>query len=423
MYAESKRSDVQLLLAAGVVQTRIAELTGVSVRTISRIGREASGAVDASKRARPGRPSTVEQYRDVVASMLRDEPNLKSVEVLRRLRERGYTGGKSAVYNLVKPLRAEGVHPIRRAGGEAGDFSQHGFGEVLVKWTGGGRERLTFFASRLKYSRYTVVTCVPNQQIETLVRTLTAHFSQIGGLPLVAVFDRPNAIVTKWDSNTGTVLAWNPIFADVKGRLGVTAEVSRPSHPRRNGSVDNLVGWVRNSFFRARQFVDADDLQTQLQAWHEEVNEQRPSRASGHIPGELLRAVEQGRLRPLKLGPEQLDLRFPVLVGPTGMVMYETNQYSMPAKAIGHSATLHLYPDRIVIEAGRYQAEHPRLSGRDQASILDDHRAGLLAAVNGKPGSKNPQSQEVEELGGDAQKVLPELAPGWVRDRERVEAR
>ena len=295
--------------------------------------------------------------------MLRDEPGLKSVEVLRRLRERGYTGGKSAVYNLVKPLRTQGARPIRRAGGGAGDFSQHGFGEVLVKWTGGGRGRLTFFASRLQYSRCTLVTCVPNQQIETLVRTLTAHFSQIGGLPLMAVFDRPNAIVTKWDPNAGAVLAWNPIFADVKARRGVAVEVSWPSPPRRNGSVDNLVGWVRNSFFRARQFVDADDLQTQLQAWHEEVNERRPSRATGHIPRELLRAEEQGRLRPVKLGAEQFDLRFSVLVGPTGMVMYETNQYSMPAKAIGHSATLRLCPDRVVIEAGHHQAEHPRLRG------------------------------------------------------------
>ncbi len=423
MYPESKRSDVQLLLAAGVRHVRIAELTGVSVRTVSRIGQEQSGAAGESKRTRPGRPSTVGRYRDVVASMLRDEPKLKSVEVLRHLRERGYTGGKSAVYDLVKSLRAQGVRPIRRAGGEAGDFSQHGLGEVLIKWTGGGRGRLTFFASRLKYSRYTVVTCVPNQKIETLVRTLAAHFSQIGGLPLIAVFDRPKAIVTKSDSNTGEVLAWNPIFADVKARLGVAVEVCWPHQQRRNGSLENLVGWVRNSFFRARQFVDADDLQTQLQAWHEEVNERRPSRATGHIPGELLRAEEQGRLRPVKLGPEQLDLRFPVRVGPTGMVMYETNHYSMPAKAIGQSATLHLYPDRVVIEAGRYKAEHPRLRGHNQASILAAHRAGLPAAGSGKPGRKNSKRQELSELGGDAKQLLPELGPERVGDREQVEVR
>ena len=40
MYADAPRRDVQLLLAAGVPHERIQELTGVSVRTIHRIGRE-----------------------------------------------------------------------------------------------------------------------------------------------------------------------------------------------------------------------------------------------------------------------------------------------------------------------------------------------------------------------------------------------
>ncbi len=42
MYGDEKRRDVVLLLAASVPQERIAELTGVSVRTICRIAREPS---------------------------------------------------------------------------------------------------------------------------------------------------------------------------------------------------------------------------------------------------------------------------------------------------------------------------------------------------------------------------------------------
>ena len=38
MYADAKRRDLQLLLAGGVFQKRLAELTGVSVRSSSRIG-------------------------------------------------------------------------------------------------------------------------------------------------------------------------------------------------------------------------------------------------------------------------------------------------------------------------------------------------------------------------------------------------
>ncbi len=48
VYTDAKRRDIQLLLAAGVPQERISELTGVSVRTIRRIGREP---------ASPGQPA------------------------------------------------------------------------------------------------------------------------------------------------------------------------------------------------------------------------------------------------------------------------------------------------------------------------------------------------------------------------------
>lgn len=436
MYSEEKRRDIQLLLAGAVPQEQIAKLTGVSVRTIRRIGRESaqpgpavaeSAATEPAGRplrSGPGRPSTVEPYREAVTAMLEQTPELKSLEVLRRLRERGYGGGKSAVYELVKQLRRQALRPICRFEGVAGEFSQHDFGEVWIHWTGGGRTKLRFFASRLKYSRYVLVSLVPNQRVETLVRTLAAHFCQFGGVPLLAVFDRPGTIVTKSDPKTGAVLAWNPTFADVTARLGVAVEVCWPARPNQKGTVEQLVGWVKNSFFKQRQFVDEDDLAMQLQAWHEEVNERRASRATGRIPGELLRQEELGRLRPVKLTAEQLDLRYAVRVGPTGMVTFETNRYSMPAEALGYSATLRLFAHRVVIEAGRYRAEHARLSGRNQISSLPAHRAGLLAAVSGKRGRMYLKRQHLLDLGGDAERVLTELVHGrprhWPDDVERL---
>ena len=436
MYAGGKRRDIQLLLAGGVPQERIAQLTGVSVRTIRRIGREsaqpglalaepaAAQATRPVQAARPGRPSTVEPYREAVAALLAERPKLKSLEVLRRLRERGYGGGKSAVYELVRQLRQQAVRPICRFEGLAGEFSQHDFGEVWIEWAGGGRTRVHFFASRLKYSRYVLVSLVQNQRVETLVRTLAGHFCRFGGLPLLAVFDRPGTIVTKSDPKTGAVLAWNATFADVAARLGVAVEVCWPARPNQKGSIENVVGWAKNSFFKQRQFVDLDDLQLQLQAWLEEVNERRVNRATGRIPAELLRQEELGRLRPVKLAPEQLDLRYAVRVGPTGMVTFASNRYSMPAEALSYSATLRLYADRVVIEAGRYRAEHPRLQGRNQVSSLAPHRAGLLAAVSGQRGRMYLKREHLLELGGDAERVLTELVHQrprqWPDDVERL---
>ena len=107
MFGEAKRRNAQLLLAAGVPQERIAELTGVSVRTIRRIGREPSApglpaadraAAGQPQRSGPGRPSAVEPFREAVAAMLQEEPRLKSLEVLRQLRERGLRASQAAAH-------------------------------------------------------------------------------------------------------------------------------------------------------------------------------------------------------------------------------------------------------------------------------------------------------------------------------------
>lgn len=116
VFGDEKGRDVRLLLAAAVPQERIAALTGVSVRTIRRIGREPAGPAPPEPGAKPRwagpeRPSVVAAYREAVADMLAAEPRLKSLEVLRRLRERDCTGGKSTAYALAKRLRPQAVRP------------------------------------------------------------------------------------------------------------------------------------------------------------------------------------------------------------------------------------------------------------------------------------------------------------------------
>lgn len=126
---------------------------------------------------------------------------MKSVELLHRARLAGYTGGTSALYTLAQTLRVRTVAPLVRFEGLGGEFSQHDFGEVWVTYQDGREEKVHFFASRLKYSRWIEVSLVPDERVETLVRALVEHLAAWGGVPLVTVFDRP-----VWRSIWG--LAW-----------------------------------------------------------------------------------------------------------------------------------------------------------------------------------------------------------------------
>jgi transposase len=111
------------------------------------------------------------------------------------------------------------------------------------------KQRIHFFASRLKYSRFVAVSIVPNEQVETLVRTLVRHFTSFGGVLLLAVFDRPRTIVAKSGCDHA-VEEFNSTFAQMMLELGVGAEMCAPQSGSQKGSVEHLVKWVKNSFFK-----------------------------------------------------------------------------------------------------------------------------------------------------------------------------
>jgi transposase len=423
-----KRHEVQVLRRAGHTWKEIAALSGVSVRTVRRIAAETDITTidNAAERARRevGRPSKADPYRDVLVQALTEDPTLRSVELLHRARQAGYAGGKSAIYALAQTLRVRVVTPLVRFEGLPGEFSQHDFGEVRVRYQSGTEEIVHFFASRLKYSRWAEVTLVADEQVESLVRALVDHLAAFGGVPLVGVFDRPKTVALQWGRD-GVVTEWNATFAGVALDLGLGVEVCWPYRPQEKGAVENLVGWVKGSFFKQRRFVDRADLAQQLRDWLVETNTVRPSRATGVPPATRI-AEERTRLRPLKIAPADLALRIPVSVSPMGVVTHDGHPYSMPPDAIGLPGTLYLYRQRVRIVAGRFGAEHERKFQPGEGSILPEHRAQRVAAVSGKRARRYLQRQHLLDLGAVALAYLTELTHRrprtWIHDIERLHA-
>ncbi len=276
-----RRHQIQVLRSAGHSLVETAKLAGVSQSSLQRVEAEPSvtsfdTGAERLKRG-VGRPSKAGPFRQFLVSELVQQPDVMALELLRRARGQGYSGGKTALYELVKVLRPERTEPIVRFEGLAGEFSQHDFGRVDVRYIDGSKRCVHFFASRLKYSRWVQVSLVENERVEALVRAMVDHFAAWGGLPLLAVFDRPKTIALKWGKD-GKVTEWNSIFGAVALDLGIGVELCWPRSPEQKGSVENLVGWVKGSFFKQRRFVDNEDLTRQLSEWNDEVNTKRPSR-------------------------------------------------------------------------------------------------------------------------------------------------
>lgn len=345
-----------------------------------------------------------------------------ALEILRRARNQGYRGGKSAFYELVAAIRKRKKKEYSmRFEGIPGEFTQHDFGQVNITYIDGTETTIHFFASRLKYSRWAMVTIVPDQAVESLVRALVEHFQAFGGIPLLAVFDRPKTIALKWN-RAGEVTEWNSTFAYVTTELGIGVELCWPHRPNQKGSVENLVGWVKNSFFKQRRFHDEADLRKQLEQWLLETNTARKSRATEEIPA-LMLEEDQQRLRPLKVTADALALRFPVFVGPTAYVQFDGQSYSMPPEAASTPGTLYLYRDHVRIIAGRHEVDHPRFPSTG-SSTLKEHRSARLATVSGKRGKRYLKRQDLLDTGQAAMDFLTELIhrkpKSWFSDVDRL---
>src|SRR5450759_3392207 len=113
-----KRHEAQVLLKAGHSCQEVVRLTGVSIASVYRIRREATVEHVDDDRARLergiGRHSKVSQYETQLRQWLAEDPNLLTVELLRRLRAAGYSGGTTALYELVASLRPKKVRAMTR---------------------------------------------------------------------------------------------------------------------------------------------------------------------------------------------------------------------------------------------------------------------------------------------------------------------
>jgi transposase len=397
------RHAVQELVRAEVTAREIAMQLGVSVRTVRRIVREGvveSGDDIVARSAREiGRPRVTDATRARVRALVLEDPERPPGELCRLLREEGTPLGLSTVYRVLAGVRATIPTALQvRFEGVAGEFAQFDFGEVSVRLTEGLRRTVHFAAYRLKYSRWVHVVLVPNERVEALIRSLLDSFAASGGVPLRVVFDNPKTVVVRHEDGRPV---WNAVLAPVAIDYGFTIELCTPRQPQQKGAVENLVGFVKRAFFRARRFTDlASDLPQQLAEWLVEVNTTRPNRATKEIPAARL-VAEQARMKPLAVVPREYGLRPPVTVGPTAMVTYHGIRYAMPAAACGIPATLWLYPDRVkIVTAGsRHEAVHPRFPAHGTVSYLPGQRAAQLAAVAGARKKLYFMRERILELG------------------------
>lgn len=394
MHPAAKRYDVLRAREAGLTARQVEVLTGVSPRSQRRFAHQeiSFGMSDQElhQQRRLGRPgSLAAPLRQVIDTYLGAAPQLKVAELLRRLRtEHGYTGSKNPVYDYVAAHRppVPATLPVVRFEGVAGEFAQFDFGTLTVTYATGAKEKLTFFAGRLKYSRAFHVLLVVGETAEAFIRGLEACGTAWGGLPLFNVVDNCKAAVLRRvkDPVSGKErIEYNPHFAAFLREVGVFAEPTAPYSGNQKGAVENLIRFIKEGFLTARHFQDRADLERQLGEWLYFGNHVRLCEATQAIPAQRL-AAEQPRLRPLPWGSEGYGLAYPAVVGRDARIRCGGYHYSTPQGWIGQTVTVRVHRAVVVLHYEGAVCTHPRVPANGRYSLLPEHRAPLFVKPRGQ---------------------------------------
>ena len=175
-----------------------------------------------------------------------------------------------------------------------------------------------------------------------------------------------------------------PEMAAFARTLGFGFRAHRIGHADRKGRVERPFAYIENNFLPARQFRDFDDLNQQALAWSRDVANQKPKRVLGVSP-EAAYLMEKPHLQALpSILPPVYELLERV-VDLHGYVSIETNRYSVPARLVGKSVTVHKYLAEIQIwRRGLLVATHPRCIGeRDGRHTLAGHHPALHRSKTG----------------------------------------
>jgi transposase len=336
----------------------------------------------------------IDPYRDYIVDQL--EAGVTQATIHQRLRDEH--GLKASVASFRRWLRANLPEEARRASvtvlGETpppGTEAQVDYGKLGV-WTEprtGRRVTVWAFVMVLACSRHMFVRPVLKMDQQAWSQAHVAAFGFYGGVPARIVPDNLATGVTKADLYDPKI---NRSYAELAEHYRVLIDPARSGKPKDKPRVERPMPYVRDSFWRGREFVSLEAMQAAAVAWSREVAGGRRCRPlDGASPAGIFAAVEAAALQPLPARPFVPAVWSTCKVGPDIHAKVGKTLYSIPWRYIG-----------------------AQVDARATATVVQFFRDGQLVATHGR----KPAGKQTDYGHYPPEKIAFHMkTPTWCRNR------
>jgi transposase len=264
------------------------------------------------------------------------------------------------VANLPEEARRAQVTVLRDAP-PPGAEAQIDYG-LLGAWADpatGRRHRVQAFVMVLPHSRHMFMRPVLVMDQRAWTEAHVEAFRFFGGVPARLVPDNLRTGVDRPDLYDPKI---NRSYAELAAHYGALVDPARARKPRDKASVERPMPYVRDSFWRGREFTSLAQMQAAGLDWSANVAGQRKCRPlDGAAPAVVFAAAEAAALARLPAFPFVLSSWSRAKVGPDIHIKAGRALYSVPWRLIGQHVDVRATATMVqVFSAGDLVKTHVR---------------------------------------------------------------
>jgi transposase len=307
----------------------------------------------------------IAEHHEYVAEQMKAGVRMSTIH--QRLRdERGLAASVASfrryvAANLPEEARRSQVTVWNPHPAEAGEQAQIDYG-MLGRWldpVSGKLRSVWGFVMVLACSRHMFVRPVLKMDQRAWTECHVEAFAFFGGVPARLVPDNLKTGVDKPDLYDPKL---NRSYAEMAAHYGCLIDPARALKPRDKARVERPMPYVRDSFWRGREFASLEAMQAEAVRWSAEVAGRRGCRPlEGAAPASVFEAVERDALRPLPAGPFALATWATAKIGPDIHAQVEKVLYSVPWRHIGKTADVRITGTTVqFFIGGELVKTHPR---------------------------------------------------------------
>jgi transposase len=246
---------------------------------------------------------------------------------------------------------------VARPDVEPGEEAQidYGYLGMFLDPVAGKLRRVWAFVMVLAFSRHMFVRPVLKMDQASWTATHVAAFNYFGGAPRLLVSDNLKTGVLRADIYDPKL---NRSYAELASHYGCLVDPARALKPKDKPRVERQMPYIRDSFYRGRNFATEEEMATAALTWCSELaGTRRHLSLDGVAPLTVFRDEEVALLRPLPLLPFELATWSSPKVGPDCYVKVGRALYSVSWHHIGKNLdareghrTVELFENGVVVK-------------------------------------------------------------------------